>query len=151
MKSLSLITLALAIIAFSVAFVAGYLQIYNSSKIVELNKQQQKISEDLMNLQKQFAASFNPGESHTENAQQQKSEKDWPKYHEAKATLKLITVDNIVVDQEEVPGFMHAMMMSYKVENPDQLKNINVNDKVSLKLKETDTDITVVDIKKINN
>jgi len=151
MKSLSIVTLSLAIVAFSVSFVAGYLQIYNSSKIGELNKQQQKISDDLLNLQKQFAESLESEKGHAGNMQKQASGKEWPKYHDATATLKLKTDDKIVVDQQEIPGFMKAMMMSYKVESPDQLKQVEENDRVSLTIKETDTDLTVIEIKKLEN
>lgn len=150
MKSLSIVTLVLAIIAFSVSFVAGYLQIYNSSRISELHKQQQEMSDDLVKLQKQFAESWKSEKGHPGHSQELASGKEWPKFHDAIATVKLKTDDKIVLDQEEIPGFMRAMMMSYSVENPDQLKQVDEDDKVSLKIRETDTDLTVVDIKKLD-
>jgi Cu/Ag efflux protein CusF len=54
----------------------------------------------------------------------------------------------IVVDEDEIPGVMRAMVMSYEVENPDQLKGLKEGDKVKLKLKETEDKLTVVDLKK---
>ena len=151
MKSLSIITLVLAIIAFSVSFVAGYLQIYNSSRISELYKQQQKMSDDLLNIQQQVAQSWKSEDGHPGNSRQAGiTEKQWPKFHQVNAVVKLITDDKIVVDQEEIPDFMRAMMMSYKVENPEQLKNLKTDDRVNLKLKETDTDLTVIEISKID-
>lgn len=150
MKSLSIITLVLAIIAFSVSFVAGYLQVYNSTRINDLYKQQQKMSEDLLDLQQQVAQSWksekgHPGHSGHEGIKEQ----PWPKFHQVKAVVKLITDDKIVVDQEEIPNFMKAMTRGYKVENSEQLKNLKPDDRVNLKLKETDTDLTVIEINKI--
>jgi Cu/Ag efflux protein CusF len=45
---------------------------------------------------------------------------------------------------------MRAMIMSYKVENPEQLKNLKENQKVKLKLKETATELTVTEISSSN-
>jgi Cu/Ag efflux protein CusF len=43
---------------------------------------------------------------------------------------------------------MRAMVMSYEVENPRQLEGLKEGDKVKLKLKETENDLTVVEIQK---
>jgi Cu/Ag efflux protein CusF len=38
--------------------------------------------------------------------------------------------------------------MSYEVENPEQLKGLKEGDKVKFKLKETENDLTVLEIRK---
>jgi Cu/Ag efflux protein CusF len=54
----------------------------------------------------------------------------------------------VIIDQDEVPGFMRAMIMSYDVENPEQITNLKEENKVRLKLKDIATNLTVIEIGK---
>jgi len=130
MKAISIIALVIAV----VALVAGGYQIN------KLRKEQKQMAEDILRFKQEMAKSWQ---------QTTASEKpQWPKYHEATGALKLITGNRVIIDQDEMPGFMRAMIMSYEVENPEQLKGLKEGDRVKLKLKETETNLTVVEIEK---
>lgn len=134
MKSISVIALVTSVLALAIV---GYTQFI---QITKLQKEQKQIFEDVLRLKQEMAKSW----QHTAEPEKPK----WPKYHEATGVLKLITGSRVIIDQDEMPGFMRAMIMSYEVENPGQLKNLKEEDKVKLKLKETETNLTVVDIEK---
>ncbi|HSG30072.1 MAG TPA: copper-binding protein [Thermodesulfobacteriota bacterium] len=151
MKSLSIITLLISAIAFSVAVTVGYLHLYNVKQINDIKTQNKSLSEDVQKLQQQLAKSWNKDNKdehghHGHKMGNAEEAGDWPKFHEATGVIKFITGQRVIVDQEEMPGFMRAMIMSYEVEKPDQLENFKENDKVKLKLKETATDLTVTEI-----
>lgn len=76
------------------------------------------------------------------------AESSFPKYHDATGIVKSISENRIVVDEDEIPGFMEAMVMTYEVEKPEQLKALKEKDKVKFKIKETEAKLTIVDIQK---
>lgn len=133
MKSISIIALIIAILTLAIVSYTQFIQ------ITKLQKEQNQISEDVLKIRQEMAKSWQP--------KKEAEKPKWPKYYEATGVLKLITGSRVIIDQDEMPGFMRAMIMSYEVENPEQLKNLKVEDKVKLKLKETETKLTVVGIK----
>lgn len=132
------ITIVALIIALSALSISGYTQL---NQISGLQKERNQMADDIVKLKQEIAKTWQSGQ--TEGA---KSE--WPKYHDATGVLKSIAGNKIVVDEDEIPGFMMAMTMSYEVENPGQLKGLKEGDKVKFKLKETEKDLTVVEIQK---
>lgn len=155
MKSLSIITLLISTVAFSISITVGYLHLYNVKQINDIKVQQKTLSEDVKKIQQQLAKSWNKDNKdehahHGHRAENTQDDEKWPKFHDAEGVIKMITEQRIIVDQEEMPGFMRAMIMSYKVENPEQLKNFKEKQKVKLKLKETSTDLTVTEIRSLN-
>ncbi len=134
MKLISLISLIIGIIALCLIYI-GQTQLSRVQQI------QNDIQQDIVNL-KQEIVKLKP------TKQTQSEETEFPRYHNATGVLKLIRGDRIIVDEDEIPGFMRAMIMSYKVENPEKLKDLKEGDKVKLKLKETETTLTVIDIEK---
>jgi Cu/Ag efflux protein CusF len=135
MKVLSIIALIIAVVALAIG---GYTQFVQINK---LEKEKEEIAEDILRLEQEVAKSY-------ESKQAQIKEPQFPRYHDATGVLKSISGDRIVVDEDEIPGFMRAMVMSYEVENPRQLEGLKEGDKVKLKLKETENDLTVVEIQK---
>lgn len=127
MKILSIIALIIALLALAITVF----------QISELRKEQKQLAEDLLKLRKEISESRH----HTS-----KNEEEWPKFHEVTGVLKHITGTRVIIDQDEKSGFMRAMIMSYDVENPEQLKALKEGDKLRLKLKETETNLTVVNI-----
>jgi Cu/Ag efflux protein CusF len=155
MKSLSIITLLISAVAFSVSITVGYLHLYNVKQINDIKSQQKTLSQDLIKIQQQLAKSWdkNNKDEHAHHGHRNKNTEDngqWPKFHDAVGVIKIKTEDRVIVDQQEMPGFMRAMMMSYRVENLQQLKNFKENQKVKLKLKETATELTVTEISNSN-
>ena len=130
MKPVSIIALIIAVLTLAIT---GY-------QIRELQNEQKLIAEDVSKLKQEMARSW-------QHAPKSEVE-EWPKYHDAAGILKLITGNRIVIDQDEMPGFMRAMIMSYEIENPEQLSTLRQEDRVKLKLKETETNLTVVSIEK---
>jgi len=54
----------------------------------------------------------------------------------------------IKLDHEDIPGFMNAMTMSFKVENPAMLDEFKAGDAVVGKLKRTDGETVITELKK---
>lgn len=155
MKSLSVIALIISTVAFSISISVGYLHLYNVRQISEIRVQQKAASEDILKIQQQLAKSWDKDSKdehgyHGHGNEKAENEEQWPKFHDAVGVIKIITQERVIVDQQEMPGFMRAMIMSYKVENPEQLKNLKENQKVKLKLKETATELTVTEISSSN-
>ncbi len=136
MKIITIFALIIAIIALTISYT-------KSNQVVELQTKQKQISNDILKLQQEMAKSWQ-GEKQTEIVKS-----DWPKYYDATGVLKSVSENQIVVDEDEIPGFMSAMVMSYEVENPKQLTGLKKGDKVKFKLKESENGLlTVVEIKK---
>ncbi|HEY7535997.1 MAG TPA: copper-binding protein [Thermodesulfobacteriota bacterium] len=124
MKVITIFSLITIIFALTISYT-------QSNQFVELKTKQIQISKDIPKLKQEIAKS------------------DWPKYYDATGVLKSVSENQIVVDEDEIPGFMSAMIMSYEVEKPIQLKGLEKGDKVKFKLKETENGlVTVVDIRK---
>lgn len=135
MKRLAILALMIAIISLAMSYTS-------SNQIKELQSEQKQISDDLLKLKQEIAKTW-------QSAEQSGSAKPvWPKYYDATGVLKSMSENRIVVDEDEIPGFMKAMIMSYEVENPEQLKGLKEGDKVKFKLKETENDLTVLEIQK---
>ncbi len=131
----------ITVIAFVIAVFALIAVGYTQFSITKLQKEQNRVADDIVNLKEEVAKSWQGGQ--TGNA---KSE--WPKYHEATGVLRSISGNRISVDEDEIPDFMMAMTMQYEVDNPEQLKGLKEGDKVKFKLKETENDLTVSEIHK---
>ncbi len=135
MKRLAILALIIAIISLAMSYTSY-------DRIKELKSEQKQISDDLLKLKQEIAKTW-------QGAEQPGSAKPvWPKYYDATGVLKSMSENRIVVDEDEIPGFMKAMIMSYEVENPEQLKGLKEGDKVKFKLKETENDLTVLEIQK---
>ena len=135
MKRLSFLALIIAIISLAMSYTS-------SNQIKELQSEQKQISDDLLKLKQEIAKTW-------QSAEKSGSAKPvWPKYYDATGVLKSMSENRIVIDEDEIPGFMKAMIMSYEVENPEQLKGLKEGDKVKFKLKETENDLTVLEIQK---
>jgi Cu/Ag efflux protein CusF len=132
---------AITIIALTIGAFALGLSYMERNQITKLQKEQDQMADDIAKLKQEIAKTWQGGQ--TEGA---KSE--WPKYHDATGVLKFISGNRIVVNEDEILGFMMAMTMSYEIENPEQLKGLKEGDKVKFKLKETEKDLTVVEIQK---
>ena len=132
--TLSSTILAVAVIAL------GIFVFQQSQKIGALNKEQELLSKEILKLKQELAGSWGNGH-HQED-------EEWPKFHDASGVLLSISGNRVVVDEDEIPGYMRAMIMSYDVENPDQLQGLSEGDKVYLRLRETETSLTVEEIKK---
>ena len=137
MRTAMLFALVIAVLVLALVYTE-----YNQYKqIGDLRDEQNEMADDLLRLKQEFAKEWHSG--HGESA---KSE--WPKYHDATGVVLYTSQNRIVVDEDEIPGFMRAMVMSYEVENPEQLKGLQEGDKVKLRLKETEDTLTVVEVKK---
>ncbi len=135
MRTLNILSLVIAIIALAICYA-------RSNQIKEPQTDQKQISDDILKLKQEIAKSWQSGE------QSESAKPEWPKYYDGTGVLKSISGNRIVVDEDDIPGFMSAMVMSYEVENSEQLKGLKDGDKVKFKIKETENDLTVVEIKK---
>jgi Cu/Ag efflux protein CusF len=126
--------IAVAVIAL------GIFIFQQSQKIDALKKEQELLSKEVLKAKQELAGSW--GNDHDHKAE------EWPKYHDASGVLLSKSGNRVVLDEDEIPGVMRAMIMSYDVENPDQLQGLAEGDKVRLRLKETETSLTVEEIKK---
>lgn len=130
---------AITVIAFAVAVFALVTVSYTELNITKLQKEQNRMADDIVKLKQEIAKSWPGGQIGS-------AKSEWPKYHDATGVLKSIAGSRISVDEDEVPGFMMAMNMQYEVENPEQLKGLKDGDKVKFRLKETENDLTVIEI-----
>jgi Cu/Ag efflux protein CusF len=134
LHTLSSIIIAVAVVAL------GIFIFQQSQKSDALKKEQEALSKEILKLKQELAGSW--GKEHHHEAEA------WPKFHDASGVLLSKSGDRVVVDEDEIPGLMRAMIMSYDVENPDQLQGLAEGDRVRLRLKETETALTVEEIKK---
>lgn len=131
----------IAVIAFVIAVFALATIGYTELKITKLQKEQNQMADDIVKLKQEIAKSW-------QSKQTEGAKSEWPKYHDATGVLKSISGDRISVDENEIPGFMMAMTMGYEVENTEQLKGLKEGEKVRIRLKETENDLTVSEIHK---
>lgn len=76
-------------------------------------------------------------------------ESQWPKFYDVNGKLLFKPGGNrLIIDHEEIPGVMPSMIMSYEVENPKQIENLEPGDKVHFKLKETEDKLFIINIEK---
>jgi len=134
MRVTSIIALIIALISLLIGSYTLFI------KVNEIKIEQRKITEDILRLEQEISKPTQHGV--------QSETTEWPKYHDARGILKQIKGNRVIIDQDEMPGFMRAMVMSYDVEKMEQLKRLEEGDKVKLRLRETETDLTVVDIEK---
>jgi Cu/Ag efflux protein CusF len=134
MKPGTLIALVIAASALGLSYV-------ERNQIAALQKEGNQMADDIVKLKEEFAKSWRSEQTGDAKSQ-------WPKYHDATGVLKSIAGNRVVVNGDEIPGFMMAMAMSYEIENPKQLEGLKEGDKVKFKLKETENNLTVVEIQK---
>jgi Cu/Ag efflux protein CusF len=132
-------TLSSTIIAVAV-IALGIFVFQQSQKIGALKKEQEVLSKEILKLKQDLAGSWGNGHNH--------EAEEWPRFHDASGVLLSKSGNRVVVDEDEIPGYMRAMIMSYDVENPDQLKGLKEGDKIKLRLKETESSLTVEEISK---
>jgi Cu/Ag efflux protein CusF len=75
----------------------------------------------------------------TATAQQAKG-----KSHTLEGKVEAVQTDRVIVNHGKVPGYMDAMVMPYKVDQPDILKKIKAGDQISATV--YDGDFTLYDI-----
>ncbi len=134
MKAMSIIALVVAVFALVAAS-------YTELSITKLQKERDQMADDIVKLKQGITKSEQGG-------QMGNAKSEWPKYHDATGVLRSISGNRIIVDEDEIPGFMMAMTMQYEVENPEQLKGLKEGNKVKFRLKETENNLTVSEIKK---
>jgi len=66
------------------------------------------------------------------------------KSHTLEGKVEAVQTDRVIVNHGRVPGYMDAMVMPYKVDNPDILKKIKAGDQISATV--YDGDFTLYDI-----
>jgi len=66
------------------------------------------------------------------------------KSHTLEGKVEGVLTDRLTVNHGKVPGYMDAMTMPYKVDNPDILKKVKVGDRISATV--YDGDFTLHDI-----
>jgi Cu/Ag efflux protein CusF len=136
MKVITILALIIAIIALTISYTRSY-------QVIEIQTKQKQISNDILKLQQEIAKSWR------DTKQTEIAKSDWPKYYDATGVLKSVSENQIVVDEDEIPGFMSAMVMSYEVENTTQLEGLKEGDKVKFKIKQEENgSLTVVEIQK---
>jgi len=141
-RAIAYIALMLSVIAVAVALIARNqftsLKNENEKLIAELRGEQEKLKAEITKLSTQIAKS-------TETQATQ-----WSKYHETEGKVLAIVkeTNRVVLDHEEIPNFMRAMVMGFEVEDPKLLEGLKEGDKVKFKLKETETKLTIVNIEK---
>jgi Cu/Ag efflux protein CusF len=73
----------------------------------------------------------------------------WPKFYEVNGKLLFKSGGNrLIIDHEEIPNVMPAMVMSYEVEDPKQIESLEPGDKVHFRLKETADKLFIISIEK---
>ena len=143
MRAITYIALILSVVAIAVALTSQNkftaLKNENEKLIAELRGEQEKLKAEITKLSTQTAKS-----AETQAAQ-------WPKYHETKGKVLAVVkeANRVVLDHQEIPNLMRAMVMGFEVEDPKLLEGLKEEDEVKVKLKETKTKLTVVGIEKI--
>lgn len=66
------------------------------------------------------------------------------KSHTLQGKVEGVQADRLTVNHGKVPGYMDAMTMPYKVDNPDLLKKVKVGDQISATV--YDGDYTLYDV-----
>jgi Cu/Ag efflux protein CusF len=62
---------------------------------------------------------------------------------------KVVVADRrVVIAHEDIPGFMHAMTMSFEVRTPALLERVAPGERVRFTLEKTDQTLYLVDIEK---
>src|SRR3972149_2442544 len=114
MKRLAILALMIAIISLAMSYTS-------SNQIKELQSEQKQISDDLLKPKQEIAKTW-------QSAEQPGSAKPvWPKYYDATGVLKSMSENRIVVDEDEIPGFMRAMIIRSYINSISQwcIKNMS--------------------------
>jgi len=74
----------------------------------------------------------------------------WPRYYEGKGRVVSVDLESseVLLDHEEIPGSMPAMIRSYGVEDRENLETLSPGDEVRFTLKETEDTLSIVKIEK---
>jgi Cu/Ag efflux protein CusF len=136
-------TYAVASTIIGLAVIAlGIFVFQQSQEINALKKEQELLSQEILRAKQELAGSWREDHHHAHGVE------EWPRFHDASGVLLSKSGNRVVVDEDEIPGYMRAMIMSYDVENPDQLEGLKEGDKIKLRLKETESSLTVEEISK---
>jgi Cu/Ag efflux protein CusF len=118
-----------------IAFISLALSLNTVRKLNEVIKSFEESQSELANLQTKFRTILTAR---------------WPRYHDDVIGKLLLKPGGkrVIIDHEEIPGVMRAMIMSYEVENPKQIETLKPGDKVKFKLKETQDKLSIIEIEK---
>ncbi len=124
----------LQIATLAIAFISLALSLNTVRKLNEVRKSFEESQSELARVKTKFRAILTAR---------------WPRYYDVIGKLLLKPVGSrIIIDHEEIPGVMRAMIMSYEVENPKQVQTLKPGDKVKFKLKETQDKLSIIEIEK---
>ncbi len=78
---------------------------------------------------------------------------EFPKYHEGAGVVQGVGPKGefIILDHDEIPGFMKAMLMRLEVEPPSPAQGLKPGDRVRLRLKETEERLTAVGLERVKS
>jgi Cu/Ag efflux protein CusF len=127
MRFLQIATLVIALISIAVS-------INTLSKLNDVRKSLEESQSKLANVKRRFRTAL---------------ASKWPKFYDVNGKLLLKPGGNrVIIDHEEIPGVMQAMIMSYEVDNPKQIERLEPGDRVRFKLKETEDKLLIINIEK---
>jgi hypothetical protein len=74
----------------------------------------------------------------------------WPRFYEVNGKLLFKPGGNrLIIDHEEIPNVMPAMIMNYEVKDPKQIENLEPGNKVHFRLEETADKLFIVSIERL--
>jgi Cu/Ag efflux protein CusF len=127
MRFFSTVALIISLVSLGLAF-------NGAKRLNDIKKGFQRTRSELSEVRDEFAAH---------------QQSQWPKFYEVNGKLLFKPGGNrLIIDHEEIPNVMPAMIMSYEVENPKQIESLEPGDKVHFRLKETADKLFIINIEK---
>ncbi|GEM_PF-5625900 len=127
MRFFSTVALIISLVSLGLAF-------NGMKRLNDVKKGFQRTRSELSEVRDEFAAH---------------QQSQWPKFYEVNGKLLFKPGGNrLIIDHEEIPNVMPAMIMSYEVEDPKQIERLEPGDRVHFRLKETADKLFIVNIEK---
>jgi Cu/Ag efflux protein CusF len=127
MRFFSTVALIISLVSLGLAF-------NGAKRLNDVKKGFQRTMNELSEVRDEFAAH---------------QQSQWPKFYEVNGKLLFKPGGNrLIIDHEEIPNVMPAMIMSYEVEDPKQIERLEPGDRVHFRLKETADKLFIVNIEK---
>ncbi len=127
MRFFSTVALIISLVSLGLAF-------NGMKRLNDVKKGFQRTMSELSEVRDEFAAH---------------QQSQWPKFYEVNGKLLFKPGGNrLIIDHEEIPNVMPAMIMSYEVEDPKQIERLEPGDRVHFRLKETADKLFIVNIEK---